>query len=155
MTVSTDSIQGTRFRRKIVQFIKPKCHALLLDSQINSLETVLFNLYQILLIAAIKFYCHAKDLPRSAVHNAPFFVDAVIDVIDHVIYFATTATRGDKAKQEGCRFEATREQIYWYVSSVWRWPVSDGSRTHSLAYANKAGLDELHHGAAAQARRLL
>jgi hypothetical protein len=77
MTISNESKAGTRFRRKIIQFIKPKCHAILLDTQINSIETVWFNVYQIALVAAMKFYCHATELPKSPLENARFIVGMV------------------------------------------------------------------------------
>eukprot|EP01137_Pigoraptor_chileana_P010168 Opistho-2@59380 len=55
----------TRFR-----FLKPKCHALLLDPRLNSADTVRINIAEMLHIAAIKFHCHVRALPAGQRTNS-------------------------------------------------------------------------------------
>lgn len=49
---------GQRLRRLLLQHLKPKCHILLLDEQINSRKTILRNIYHIVSFVAIKFYSY-------------------------------------------------------------------------------------------------
>jgi len=51
------------------------CKALLLDLNINSMETALLNIYQNFLACAIKFHCHIQALPKAGRvgHNPTFF----------------------------------------------------------------------------------
>ena len=44
----------------LYSFLRPKCHALLLDGRLNSAATVRLNIYQSFLLAAIKFHCYVK-----------------------------------------------------------------------------------------------
>lgn len=42
--------------------MRPKCHALLLDSGINSDVTVRLNLYQALVLSAMKMHCYLRSM---------------------------------------------------------------------------------------------
>ncbi len=42
---------------KLCAHVRPKCHPLLLDTSINSPATVRLNLFQIMLLAAMKLHC--------------------------------------------------------------------------------------------------
>jgi hypothetical protein len=55
---------GKVFRVKLKQFATRKCHPLLFDLKINSLKTILLNVYQMFLVTGIKFYCYARTLPH-------------------------------------------------------------------------------------------
>ncbi|VVB14812.1 unnamed protein product [Arabis nemorensis] len=50
--------------RKMCYFLVPKCHPVLFDSNINSGEIVRLNIYQIFLLAAMKFHCYVYELSR-------------------------------------------------------------------------------------------
>lgn len=51
-------------RQKLCYFLVPKCHPILFDSNINSGEIVRLNIYQIFLLAAMKFHCYLYELSR-------------------------------------------------------------------------------------------
>ncbi|XP_023636413.1 telomerase reverse transcriptase isoform X2 [Capsella rubella] len=51
-------------RQKLFYFLVPKCHPILFDSHINSGEIVRLNIYQIFLLAAMKFHCYLYELSR-------------------------------------------------------------------------------------------
>ena len=45
---------------KLCAHVRPKCHPLLLDTSINSPATVRLNLFQIMLLAAMKLHCQVQ-----------------------------------------------------------------------------------------------
>ncbi|CAG7911082.1 unnamed protein product [Brassica rapa] len=51
-------------RHKLCYFLVPKCHPILFDSNINSGAIVRLNIYQIFLLAAMKFHCYVYELVR-------------------------------------------------------------------------------------------
>ncbi|XP_010453862.1 PREDICTED: telomerase reverse transcriptase-like isoform X1 [Camelina sativa] len=51
-------------REKLCYFLVPKCHPILFDSNINSGQIVRLNIYQIFLLAAMKFHCYLYELSR-------------------------------------------------------------------------------------------
>ncbi|CAH8362177.1 unnamed protein product [Eruca vesicaria subsp. sativa] len=51
-------------RHKLCYFLVPKCHPILFDSNINSRAIVRLNIYQIFLLAAMKFHCYVYELAR-------------------------------------------------------------------------------------------
>ncbi|CAN8300216.1 unnamed protein product [Cochlearia groenlandica] len=51
-------------RQKLCYFLVPKCHPILFDSNINSGAIVRLNIYQIFLLAAMKFHCYVYELSR-------------------------------------------------------------------------------------------
>ncbi|KAK9842467.1 hypothetical protein WJX81_001464 [Elliptochloris bilobata] len=57
---------GRQLAAKLKAYLRPKCHAALLDPAVNSPATVRLNLYQVLLLAAMKLHCHAAALGRPS-----------------------------------------------------------------------------------------
>ncbi|KAG2273755.1 hypothetical protein Bca52824_056310 [Brassica carinata] len=51
-------------RHKLCYFLVPKCHPILFDSNFNSGAIVRLNIYQIFLLAAMKFHCYVYELVR-------------------------------------------------------------------------------------------
>ena len=55
-------MSGQQLILKLAQYMRPKCHALLLDSGINSDVTVRLNLYQALVLSAMKMHCYLRSM---------------------------------------------------------------------------------------------
>ncbi|CAA7028722.1 unnamed protein product [Microthlaspi erraticum] len=51
-------------RQKLCNFLVPKCHPILFDSNINSGRIVRLNIYQIFLLSAMKCHCYIYELSR-------------------------------------------------------------------------------------------
>ncbi|CAM0871602.1 unnamed protein product [Alopecurus aequalis] len=51
---------------KLCHYMRPKCHPIFYDSNINSAGTVRLNLYQAFLLCAMKFHCYIRSLPYSS-----------------------------------------------------------------------------------------
>jgi len=66
---------------KIKQFVQPKCIALLLDARINRPSVVQLNIYQIMLVSAMKFHAHVMKLQH---HDNQLFLGRVVaEVVDY------------------------------------------------------------------------
>jgi hypothetical protein len=62
-SISIDSQQmGNNLKRMIKAFFRMKCHAILIDSSINERSTVIKNLYELYLLAALRTITHVKKL---------------------------------------------------------------------------------------------
>ena len=64
-TVEAAAAVGNTLRRRLYSFLRPKCHGVLLDTRINSVQTVWLNIYQAFMLAAIKFHCYTRVRKRS------------------------------------------------------------------------------------------
>lgn len=78
MTIDCGVNPGTKVFFKLLGFIKPKSHALFYDLSINSRFTVLRNIYENFLIAAMKFHSYVRELPRSGPNCQTFYLSKLI-----------------------------------------------------------------------------
>ena len=62
MTVERCFQVGTTLRRFIKSFVRTKCHAIVLDSSINSYPSVLESVYTMFLVAAMRTACYIRKL---------------------------------------------------------------------------------------------
>ncbi|XP_027190642.1 telomerase reverse transcriptase isoform X3 [Cicer arietinum] len=62
LTVCWQGKPGNHLKEKLRLFLRPKCHPLFFDSNINSAAVVRLNVYQMFLICAMKFHCYIRDL---------------------------------------------------------------------------------------------
>ena len=52
-------------RRAIKTFVRMKCHAMVLDSSLNSYPTVLRTVYTMFLLAAMRTHCYIKAVAKG------------------------------------------------------------------------------------------
>ncbi|XP_040385217.1 telomerase reverse transcriptase isoform X2 [Oryza brachyantha] len=52
---------------KLCHYMRPKCHPIFYDSNINSPGTVRVNIYQAFLLCAMKFHCYIRSIPNTNV----------------------------------------------------------------------------------------
>uniref|UniRef100_A0A8C4WT73 Telomerase reverse transcriptase n=1 Tax=Eptatretus burgeri TaxID=7764 RepID=A0A8C4WT73_EPTBU len=81
LTIHSCGPPGNTMRNKLLKVLKLKCHKLFLDLQLNSVRTVLFNVYKILLLQAYRFHACVCQLPgrQHIFKNPGFFLDVVAD----------------------------------------------------------------------------
>ncbi|KAL4860163.1 Telomerase reverse transcriptase [Chlorella vulgaris] len=72
---------GAQLAVRLCQYLRPKVHPLLLDSTINSPQTVRLNVYQAFLLAAMKFHCYVKALPAAPTAGAGVLLEAILSGI--------------------------------------------------------------------------
>lgn len=76
--------EGTNLRKKMKDFVKPRCHQqLLFNSSINSVDTVRVNFYQTFLLCAIKtvHYVRNGSGDDGPVKHCQFIYDSACDTI--------------------------------------------------------------------------
>nr|AXY54923.1 telomerase reverse transcriptase [Ammopiptanthus mongolicus] len=62
LTVCWQGKPGIHLKEKLCLFLRPKCHPIFFDSNINSAAVVRLNIYQVFLLCAMKFHCYIRDL---------------------------------------------------------------------------------------------
>lgn len=62
LTVSWQDQPARHLKKKLCDYMKPKCHPIFFDSNINSASVVRLNIYQAFLLCAMKFHCYVRDL---------------------------------------------------------------------------------------------
>lgn len=62
LTVSWQGQPSHHLKEKLCDYMRPKCHPIFFDSNINSASVVRLNLYQAFLLCAMKFHCYVRDL---------------------------------------------------------------------------------------------
>ncbi|GJS98613.1 telomerase reverse transcriptase [Tanacetum coccineum] len=62
LTVCWEGNPVRKFREKLCDYMRPKCHPIFYDSNINSAAVVRLNIHQAFLICAMKFHCYVCDL---------------------------------------------------------------------------------------------
>ncbi|XP_004308218.1 PREDICTED: telomerase reverse transcriptase-like [Fragaria vesca subsp. vesca] len=62
LTVLYQGRPGHHLKKKLLDYMSPKCHPLFFDSHINSASVVRLNVYQAFLLCAMKFHCYVRAL---------------------------------------------------------------------------------------------
>ncbi|XP_022636924.1 telomerase reverse transcriptase isoform X2 [Vigna radiata var. radiata] len=62
LTVRWQGKPGINLKEKLCLFLRPKCHPIFFDSNINSAAVVRLNVFQVFLLCAMKFHCYIRDL---------------------------------------------------------------------------------------------
>ncbi|XP_010116913.1 PREDICTED: telomerase reverse transcriptase, partial [Chlamydotis macqueenii] len=79
LSFNSSRTAGKNMKYKLISVLKLKCHCLFLDLQINSLRTVLINIYKIFLLQAYRFHACVLQLPfNQQVRNNPYFFLRII-----------------------------------------------------------------------------
>ncbi|CAJ2644128.1 unnamed protein product [Trifolium pratense] len=78
LTVCWQGKPGAGLKEKLRLFLRPKCHPLFFDSNINSAEVVRLNIYQMFLICAMKFHCYIRDLSFVCKLHQRYFCSSTI-----------------------------------------------------------------------------
>ncbi|XP_032551118.1 telomerase reverse transcriptase isoform X3 [Chiroxiphia lanceolata] len=79
LSFNSSRTAGKNMKNKLIAVLKLKCHCLFLDLQINSLRTVLINIYKIFLLQAYRFHACVLQLPfNQQVRKNPYFFLRII-----------------------------------------------------------------------------
>jgi telomerase reverse transcriptase len=77
LTVCWQGKPGRRLKAKLCGFMRPKCHPIFFDSNINSAAVVRLNIYQAFLVCAMKFHCYVCDLSCICKLRAGFYLHII------------------------------------------------------------------------------
>ncbi|XP_073129217.1 telomerase reverse transcriptase isoform X2 [Henckelia pumila] len=77
LTVSCQGKVGRKLKAKLCDYLRPKCHPLFYDSNINSGAVVRLNIYQGFLLCAMKFLCYISDLSSLPKFHPKFLINSI------------------------------------------------------------------------------
>lgn len=78
ITVLRQKNQGYHLVVKLCQFMRPKCHPIFYDSNINSPTTVRLNAYQAFLLCAMKFHVYVCSMPSVGACSPTYAFQAIM-----------------------------------------------------------------------------
>ncbi|KAJ3051339.1 hypothetical protein HK097_007670 [Rhizophlyctis rosea] len=119
----------------LIRYLKPKCHAIFLDTPFNTPMVAALNVYQNLLLCAAKFYLHVKVLAEwevkigeceeelfgmviSCIELLQFLMrrtDIILNTIKFCGVLIGNRTKSIVAKKAGCRCGVGGLEIRWWV----------------------------------------
>ncbi|KAK4372169.1 hypothetical protein RND71_007553 [Anisodus tanguticus] len=77
LTVGWLNKPGRDLKAKLCCYLRPKCHPIFYDSNINSAVVVRLNIYQAFLLCGMKFHCYISDLSCLYRFSTKFYADAL------------------------------------------------------------------------------
>ncbi|KAG8391253.1 hypothetical protein BUALT_Bualt01G0168900 [Buddleja alternifolia] len=77
LTVSCQGKVGRQLKTKLRNYLRPKCHPIFYDSNINSPGIVRLNIYQVFLLCAMKFLCYVSNLSVLPKFSPNFYMNAI------------------------------------------------------------------------------
>ncbi|OVA12268.1 Telomere reverse transcriptase [Macleaya cordata] len=77
LTVCWQGKPGCHLKEKLRQYMRPKCHPIFYDSNINSAAVVRLNIYQAFLLCAMKFHCYVCDLSNTCSLHAEYYFEMI------------------------------------------------------------------------------
>ena len=146
-------VNGKDLKRLTVGFLKPRAHALLFDTTINDVRNVRFNIYEIGVLAAMKFHVHALRLRQRPSKNSEYFIHIVIDTSNYMQWLVRDRT--NNIKFPSCQCTLSDIDI---KSAIIQSFVHVLSRKHSRyvdVLMQLKGMYWYHNGAAVQDRSTL
>ncbi|KAA1081431.1 hypothetical protein PGT21_035536 [Puccinia graminis f. sp. tritici] len=88
LTVDRTKTPGQHFCQKMYQSVRVRIHVIYLDSTLNSISTVLLNVYQALRLIAAKYVAHVIEWGADTVKGWKFFHDVIKKTL--IFFFACT-----------------------------------------------------------------
>ncbi|CAN1344024.1 Telomerase reverse transcriptase [Linum perenne] len=86
LTINWEKGPSRHLKRKLRAFMRPKCHALFYDSNINSAPIVRLNVFQAFLLCAMKFHCYISEM--SYICKLP--TKCLLKIIEHTWRYTHT-----------------------------------------------------------------
>jgi len=77
LTVCWQGKPCQHLERKLWNFMRPKCHPIFFDSNINSARVVRLNIYQAFLLCAMKFHCYVSSMSFHCHLSATFYANMI------------------------------------------------------------------------------
>ncbi|XP_027343791.1 telomerase reverse transcriptase [Abrus precatorius] len=84
LTVCWQGKPGIHLKEKLRLFLRPKCHPIFFDSNINSAAVVRLNVYQVFLLCAMKFHCYIRDLSVICKFPKRYCADIILESLRYM-----------------------------------------------------------------------
>ncbi|XP_077213172.1 telomerase reverse transcriptase isoform X2 [Tasmannia lanceolata] len=77
LKVSVQSKPARHLKEKLCDYLRPKCHPIFYDSNINSPAIVRLNAYQTFLLCAMKFHCYFCAMPNIGSLSPKYYLEII------------------------------------------------------------------------------
>ncbi|KAI9772335.1 MAG: hypothetical protein M1840_001084 [Geoglossum simile] len=111
LTVEYSKLPGRTFHRKALNAFKIQTHAMFLDTNFNSVPTVLTNIYQNFVESAMKFYSYTKSLPSNKQPRSTILIKTIEDLVELAFVLLKSKNKNEKYGNYGCA--VTKAQAKW------------------------------------------
>ncbi|MBW0481940.1 hypothetical protein O181_021655 [Austropuccinia psidii MF-1] len=113
LTVDHTKFPGQTFRQKMYGLAKLRMNIIYLDTTMNSIVTVLLNIYQVLRLIAAKYVAYLNDWEADTVKGWKFFHDVIEKTIQFVCVCAYRQAAQDYVKKLGGTCAIDSQDIVW------------------------------------------
>ncbi|KAI9782484.1 MAG: hypothetical protein M1839_004970 [Geoglossum umbratile] len=118
LTVEYSKLPGRTFHRKALNAFKIQTHAMFLDTDFNTLPTVLTNIHQNFVESAMKFYSYTKSLPYHKQPRPTMLIKTIEDLVE--LAFVLLKSKNKNEKYNNYRCAITKSQVKWLASVAFR-----------------------------------
>lgn len=120
LTVNLSNNPGLALAKGLRAFVRPKCHAALLDSSVQALPVVALNVYQLSLLAAAKLHGTARKLHQPIATNPEFFINVVLDALRYLNALVRLRTGGCTSAEEAARRANSTRPSHQADANLWK-----------------------------------
>lgn len=120
--VEHDLQPGRVFSERACTCFNPKIHPLLLDSRINSKNTVMLNIYQAAVLSSMKLCAYFLELRP---HQSDFFPAVVEATMSNFVTLVQRAPSRQKARAQGCKFELKTQEVRYLCSHAFHMAIAN------------------------------
>ncbi|KAL1551836.1 RNA-directed DNA polymerase [Salvia divinorum] len=113
LTVSCHGKVGKILKSKLRSYLRPKCHPILYDSNINSPGVVRLNIYQNFLLCAMKFICHLSSLSILPKFHPKFLLKAIETSLRYMNMLIRRRMYSFKCADFRPRYDVKRIDVIW------------------------------------------
>ncbi|XP_047976343.1 telomerase reverse transcriptase-like isoform X1 [Salvia hispanica] len=113
LTVSRQGKVGNSLKSKLRNYLRPKCHPIFYDSNINSPGVVRLNIYQAFLLCAMKFICHLSNLSIIPKFHPKFLLKAIETSLRYMNRLIRRRMYSFKGAGFRPRYNVGRKDVIW------------------------------------------
>lgn len=146
MTYDLASNPGWSMKNKLMFSLRPKCHSMFLDSELNQEDVIITNCYKLFLLTAYKFHVYAVKLPHKqrTEDNPGFFFNMIVDLAN----FFYSQTKICKTNKVTMVFVLDKDTLQWLCVRAFQFKLQKHhSQYNTLLKSLKAlqsGLERRH-----------
>ncbi|KAI4225667.1 MAG: hypothetical protein L6R36_003747 [Xanthoria steineri] len=116
LTVERSNVPGQTFRRKAMSAFKIQTHRMFLDTNFNSVSSVMSNIYQNFVEAGMKYYRYAKSLRCEQQPHTALMIGTIQDVMETA--FVLVQAKHRNPGWQGYRCAVSKRQVQWLALSA-------------------------------------
>ncbi|OAV97524.1 hypothetical protein PTTG_25980 [Puccinia triticina 1-1 BBBD Race 1] len=131
LTVDRTKTPGQLFCQKMYQSVRVRIHVIYLDSKLNSMSTVLLNVYQALRLVAAKYVAHVTAWGADTIKGWKFFHGVIENIF--IFFFACTQkqVKQEYVKKAGGCCDIKLRDVIWLGRQAFKITLA-ASRTSSV-----------------------